>query len=117
MPVYKILLPAEWDHFEAEGRFDGSPFDLASGYIHLSTHEQVVGTATRRFAGEGSLVLVEVDVRAFGDQLRWEMMPNGGPYPHLYGPLTPGAVVAVHQLPGAAAIAACLPAADPDGPR
>jgi uncharacterized protein (DUF952 family) len=51
---------------------------------------------------------VEVDARALDDQLRWEMMPNGGPYPHLYGPLTLGAVVAVHQVPGAAAIEATL---------
>ncbi|MEV6600953.1 DUF952 domain-containing protein [Actinoplanes sp. NPDC051346] len=113
MSVYKILLPAEWARFKAGGRFDGSPFDRASGYIHLSTREQVAGTAARRFADEDSLVLAEVDERAFADQLRWEMMPNGGPYPHLYGPLTLGAVVAVHEVPGAAAIEASLTEADP----
>ncbi|MEV8504577.1 DUF952 domain-containing protein [Actinoplanes sp. NPDC051475] len=37
----------------AAGRFDGSPFDQASGYIHFSTREQVFGTATRRSADEG----------------------------------------------------------------
>ncbi|MGW4464714.1 DUF952 domain-containing protein [Micromonospora sp. NPDC004704] len=113
MSVYKILLPAEWATLQGSGRFDGSPFDRASGYIHLSTREQVAGTAERRFAEEALLVLVEVDASAFGDRLRWEMMPNGGPYPHLYEDLTLGAVVAVHRVPGAAAVEKCLCAADP----
>jgi uncharacterized protein (DUF952 family) len=111
--VYKILLPAEWTAFKASGRFDGSPFDRTAGYIHLSTREQVAGTAARRFADQELLVLVEVNARAFGDQLRWEMMPNGGPYPHLYGYLTLGAVLAIHQVPGAAAVEASLTEADP----
>ena len=112
MSVYKILLPAEWARLKDDGSFSGSPFDHATGYIHLSTREQVVGTAARRFADQGALVLVEVDARTFGDQLRWEMMPNGGPYPHLYGPLTLHAVVAVHEVPGAAAIDGSLTEAD-----
>lgn len=108
MSVYKILLPAEWASFEADGHFDGSPFDRESGYLHFSTREQVVGTATRRFADEASLVLVEIDVSGFGNALRWEMMPNGGPYPHLYGSLTSDAIISVHQVAGAAAIEAIL---------
>jgi uncharacterized protein (DUF952 family) len=113
VPIYKILLPAEWAQFQAAGRFDGSPFDRTSGYIHLSTREQVAGTATRRFADEGSLVLLAVDPHPIGDQLRWEMMPTGGPYPHLYGCLTIDAVVAVHLVPGAAAVEETLTRAEP----
>ncbi|MFC3382617.1 DUF952 domain-containing protein [Couchioplanes azureus] len=112
VPIYKILLPSEWAQFRSSGRFDGSPFDRTSGYLHLSTRAQVVSTATRRFADEESLVVLAIDARAYGDQLRWEMMPNGGPYPHLYGSLTLGAVVAVHQVPGAAAVEATLTRAE-----
>ena len=112
MLIYKILLPAEWAQFQTAGRFDGSPFDRTSGYIHLSTREQVAGTATRRFADEGPLVVLAVDAHALGDQLRWETVPNGGLYPHLYGSLNVSTVVAVHQVPGAAAVEETLTRAE-----
>jgi uncharacterized protein (DUF952 family) len=111
--IFKILLPAEWVQFEADGRFDGSPFDRTSGYVHLSTREQVVSTAERRFADAGPLVVVAVDPDAFGELLRWEMMPNGGPYPHLYGWLPIDAVVAVYHVAEAAAVEATLTQSDP----
>ncbi|OJF11289.1 DUF952 domain-containing protein [Couchioplanes caeruleus] len=113
MLVYKILLSGEWSRFQASGSFDGSPFDRSSGYIHLSTREQVAGTAERRFADEGALVLLGVEADAFGDKLRWEMMPNGGPYPHLYDCLTLDDVVAVHHAPDAAAVEETLSQAKP----
>jgi uncharacterized protein (DUF952 family) len=108
VPVYKILLPAEWARFEASGRFDGSPLDQAGGFIHLSGREQVAGTAARLFADAGALVLVVFDADAFGDQLRWEDTPDGGRYPHLYGSLTRDAIVAVHHIPDATAVEAAL---------
>lgn len=115
MHLFKILLPAEWEQFEADGRLDGSPFDHASGYIHLSTREQVVGTAGRRFGDAGPLAVVAVDADAFGEQMRWEMMPNGGPYPHLYGSLPIDTVIAVYHVAGAAAVEAAVSQLDPPG--
>ncbi|GAA4258698.1 DUF952 domain-containing protein [Dactylosporangium darangshiense] len=104
MPIYKILLPAQWDAFQAAGVFEGSPLDLADGYVHLSTGEQVSGTAARYFAGEPDLVVLAVDAEALGERLRWEESPRGGTFPHLYAPLPMSAVLAVHRFPGAAAV-------------
>lgn len=98
--IYKILLPAEWDHFEAAGRFDGSPFDKESGFIHCSSRDQVVGVAERVFGGEPELVVVAVDADALGDTVRWDPVPDGGSYPHIYGSLPSSAVVAVHRVAG-----------------
>ena len=108
-PLYKILLPEEWAELDASGRFDGSPFDRESGYVHLCTRAQVVAVAGRRFAGAGPLMLVAVRADAFGERLRWEMMPDGGPYPHLDGPLTADAVVGLYRVEGAEAVDAMLP--------
>jgi Protein of unknown function (DUF952) len=51
MVVYKILLPNEWDAFDAAGQFVGSTFDRDSGFIHLSSRDQVAETARRAFSG------------------------------------------------------------------
>jgi uncharacterized protein (DUF952 family) len=102
--IYKILLPAEWADFEAAGQFDGSPFDHSSGFIHCSSREQVAATAVRVFKQEPALVVVALDTQLLGDSVRWEEAPDGGTFPHVYGPLTVNAVVAVHQVAGAAVV-------------
>ncbi|GAA4725426.1 DUF952 domain-containing protein [Phytohabitans rumicis] len=109
MLIYKILLPAEWDQFEATGQFDGSPFDHTSGFIHCSSRDQVGSTALRVFAGEPELVVVSLDAETFGDAVRWEPASNGEPFPHIYTPVPRSAVVAIHRVAGAAHVDAALP--------
>ncbi|GAB1692458.1 DUF952 domain-containing protein [Krasilnikovia sp. M28-CT-15] len=110
MLIYKILLPAQWAEFEAAGRFDGSPDDHRSGFIHLSTREQVAHTAARVFGQEPVLVVVAVETEALGEALRWEEAPNRGEvFPHVYGSLPRAAVAAVHQVAGAPAVNEALP--------
>lgn len=110
MLIYKILLPAEWARFEADGRFDGSPLDLRDGYIHCSSRDQVAGTAARYFGTEPDLVVVAIDVLVMGEWVHWETSGNGGPFPHVYAPLPRAAVVAVHRIAGAASVDAVVPA-------
>ena len=93
MLIYKILLPDEWAGFEAAGRFDGSPFDHESGFIHCSTEEQVSATMRRFFADAGKLVVVALDADALGDAVRWEAS-----FPHVYAELPASAIVEVHRL-------------------
>lgn len=109
MLVYKILLPAEWDAFQAAGRFDGSEFDSSSGFIHCSSRAQVGATAQRVFGEARDLVVVGLDADLFGDALRWEPAPNGGPFPHVYASLPMRAVVSVHRVAGAAQVDSTLP--------
>ena len=109
MLVYKILLPAEWAEFEANGYFKGSPFDQSSGFIHCSSREQVGGIALRIFANEPALVVVALDVQMLGEWLRWEVAYNAGPYPHVYAPLPLSAVSAVHRIAGASSVDEVIP--------
>jgi uncharacterized protein (DUF952 family) len=108
--IYKILLPAEWDAFEAAGRFDGSSLDRESGFIHLSSRDQVAETARRAFAGEPALVVVAIDDSVVAETVRWETTPDRGRFPHVYGSLPRAAVVAMYAVAGAAGIDDALPA-------
>lgn len=97
--AYKILTAAEWRTLEATGRFEGAPVDLADGYIHMSTADQVVETAAKHFAGQDDLVLATVDLAALGDAVRWEPSRGGQLFPHLYGTLPREAIGAAVPLP------------------
>ena len=97
--IYKICPEALWREAEKAGRFDGAPVDLADGYIHFSTAEQVGETAAKHFAGQRGLLLVAVDAASLGEALRWEVSRGGALFPHLYAPLDPSAVLWVRSLP------------------
>jgi uncharacterized protein (DUF952 family) len=97
--IYKILLPDEWKLLESTGRFVGSAFDLASGYVHCSTREQVARTARRFFLDEPRLVVLALDAESFGKALRWEKNDDGT-FPHVYAPVMLTSVVTVHRVEG-----------------
>lgn len=96
--IYKITSRAAWTAAEAAGRFTGAPVDLADGFIHFSTADQVRETAARHFAGQDGLVLVAVDAAALGAALAWEPSRGGALFPHLYGALAMEAVRWVKPL-------------------
>ncbi|MFT4013180.1 MAG: DUF952 domain-containing protein [Paracoccus sp. (in: a-proteobacteria)] len=83
MLAYKIFRAEEFRAFQDQGRSQGAPIDLADGYIHLSTADQVRGTLTKHFAGENGLHLLAVDIDAL-DKVKWEPSRGGALFPHLY---------------------------------
>jgi len=97
--IYKICDSAAWQAAERVGEFAGAPVDLADGYIHFSTADQVKETAARHFAGQRDLVLVSVDADALGPALKWEPSRGGALFPHLYGALPLTAVRWTKPLP------------------
>ncbi len=97
MFVYKLLRADEWAAFEAAGSFAGSADDGRDGFIHLSTAEQVAGTAAKYFPGEAGTMLVTLDADALGEKLRWEPSRGGALFPHLYRALRRTEVVAVER--------------------
>ena len=97
--IYKLCPRSLWQQAEVKGRFDGAPVDLADGYIHFSSREQVRETAARYFAGQRELLLIAVDPRRLGQALKWEPSRGGALFPHLYGSLPRAAVTSVTPLP------------------
>jgi len=91
--AYKIIDAAEWREAVAGGTYAGSAVDLADGYIHLSTADQLGDTARRHYAGRRSLMLLTVDLAALGDTVVWEPSRAGALFPHIYGHLPVRAVV------------------------
>lgn len=96
--AYKILIGEEMATLERDGRFDGAPVDLADGYIHLSTADQLTETVDKHFAGRTDLHVAAVDLGSFGESLKWEESRGGQLFPHLYGPLLLETVVAYGPL-------------------
>lgn len=98
--IWKILDAGEWLAARKAGVFEGSAVDLADGFIHFSTADQVDGTLERHFSGRRGLVLLAVEEeRLPADALRYEPARGGELFPHLYAPLDSAAVTRVHELP------------------
>jgi uncharacterized protein (DUF952 family) len=97
--AFKILTDPEWRQFDADGVFAGAPVDLADGYIHLSTADQLQGTLDKHFSGQTGLVIAEIDLTGFGDTLKWEVSRGGALFPHVYGVLPRSAVLSVRTTP------------------
>ncbi|MBH0775114.1 DUF952 domain-containing protein [Nocardia sp. NEAU-351] len=90
----------EWLTARQAGGYRPSSFEDI-GFVHLSTPAQVHLPANRLFAGRRDLVLLRVDPARVGSPVKWEPGVPGDPesmlFPHLYGPLPVGAVVAVQE--------------------
>lgn len=96
--IYKIVPRALWREAETSRQFAGAPVDADDGFIHFSTAEQVRETARRHFAGMDDLLLVAVDAKSLGPDLRYEPSRGGALFPHLYGPLPLSAVRSVDEI-------------------
>lgn len=96
--AYKVVAADEWRAAVAEGRYEGSAVDLADGYIHMSTEDQLAETLRKHYAGQADLLMLSVDLTRFGDDLVWEPSRGGALFPHLYAPLSVAAVTASRRL-------------------
>jgi uncharacterized protein (DUF952 family) len=91
--AYKILTADQWAQFQSAGEFTGAPVDLADGYIHMSTAEQLEETLAKHFAGQTALVIATIDLTQLGEALKWEVSRGGALFPHYYGALPMAAVI------------------------
>jgi uncharacterized protein (DUF952 family) len=97
--IYKICERRLWQAAEADGVFRGSADDGRDGFIHFSAASQLSETAAKHFARQSDLLLIAVDAKRLGLQLKWEPSRGGALFPHLYGSLPLDAVRWVRPLP------------------
>ena len=109
--AYKVLTAEQMAKIERDGTFAGAPVDLADGYIHLSTCDQLTETVDKHFAGQTDLHVAAVDLGSFGTSLKWEPSRGGQLFPHIYGPLLLETVIAYGPLERDANGAVKLPVA------
>ena len=98
MRIYKIFRENELARLLHDGATDGAPVDIADGFVHFSTAEQVAQTAAKHFAGEVGLWLLAVEADAL-DALKWETSRGGALFPHLYGRLRLADLTWIRRLP------------------
>lgn len=96
--IYKILTQADWKTFQAAGAYKGSPVDLADGYIHFSTLDQLVATLNKHYEGQCDLEIVAVESDTLDAcALKWEPA-RGSLFPHLYCDLPISAVTGSYTI-------------------
>jgi uncharacterized protein (DUF952 family) len=96
--AYKVLTSEQMDAFERDGSFAGAPVDLADGYIHLSTSDQLDATVAKHFSGQHNLHIAAVDLSALAEAVKWEPSRGGALFPHIYAALPLAAVIAYGPL-------------------
>lgn len=97
--IYKICGRESWRAAEAEGQFRGTAGDRRDGFIHFSTARQLAETVAKHFAKQSDLMLIAVDDRDLGPNLKWERSRGGDLFPHLYSVLALSTVRWAQPLP------------------
>lgn len=83
--IYKLMTQDEYDTAKDDPGYKGSPLDVSSGFIHLSTQDQIYKTYETFFKDQDKILLLSFESDQFGDKLKWEKSPRSGKiYPHLY---------------------------------
>ncbi len=98
-PLFHAAMPDDWATAFQTGEYTMSTRGMTLddvGFIHLSTREQVEGTANRFYADVDQLVLLTVDAVKVPSKIVWEPpSPDSDVlFPHIYGPLPISAVAA-----------------------
>ncbi|RZK03046.1 MAG: DUF952 domain-containing protein [Novosphingobium sp.] len=96
--AYKVLTADQMAALEGDGSFSGAPVDVADGYIHLSTADQLDETVAKHFAGQSELQVAAVDLPVLGEAVVWEPSRGGALFPHIYAALPLSAVIAYAPL-------------------
>jgi uncharacterized protein (DUF952 family) len=101
--IFHIARVEDWRAAQLAGDYRVSTLGrslLEEGFIHASRAGQVEGVRAAFYADPGlRLVLLEIDPARLDVDLRLEVPPGADEaFPHIYGPLSTDAVVAVRDL-------------------
>jgi glutathione S-transferase len=101
--IYHIATRADWEQAQAAGEYTRSSVDKTlaeEGFIHASQAVQVARTANKFYRDvPGELLVLVIDAGLLRAEVRYEDVPGAElPFPHIYGPLNTGAVIAVRPL-------------------
>ena len=101
--IYHIARRADWDQARADGEYTRSSAGTTlaqEGFIHASQASQVARTANKFYRGvTGELLVLVIDTDRVRAEIRYEDVPGAElPFPHIYGPLNPDAVIAARPI-------------------
>src|SRR5687767_2191043 len=101
MRIFHIATAEDWRAARRSGRYTTSTLGRTleeEGFLHASRRDQVTGVFEGFYRGAGErLVLLTIETDKLG--VPWHEDEVGDDtYPHIYGPLSPDAVVEVAPL-------------------
>lgn len=98
--IYHLAMPDDWAAAERAGAYTRSTRDMplaAVGFIHCSRADQWEQIRALLYADVPDVLLLTIDTAQLTSP--WQMAPvEDDEYPHIYGPLNLGAVIAVKPL-------------------
>lgn len=109
MRILHVATRKDWADAQAGGRYEISSRGRTlsdEGFIHASTSRQVDGVLARFYADldPADLLLLVIDIGELeraGSPVRWDEVTGApAPFPHIYGPILPSAVVAALPIGG-----------------
>ena len=92
--VYRVFIKNELEEFRKNKLFRGNELDVNSGFIHLSTDQQIKETINKYFKKE-QIYIVKFKISDLGDSLRWEKSRNDEIFPHYYGILKSSLIIKI----------------------
>ena len=92
--VYRVFRKQELKEFRIKNLFRGNELYINSGFIHLSTNQQIKETIKKYFKKE-NVYIVKFKVSDLEDSLRWEKSRNDEIFPHYYGTLKSSLIIKI----------------------
>jgi uncharacterized protein (DUF952 family) len=101
MRIFHIATAADWEQARRSGSYATSTVGRSledEGFLHAAHRDQVAGVFDRYYRDVGRpLVLLTIDTDRLGVPWREDAVGDET-FPHIYGPLSPSAVVGVQRL-------------------
>ncbi len=79
--IFHMCKSSLWQAVQQGGLYRGSGDDIADGFIHFSTADQLVESVARHRAGITGLLLIAVNPDDLGKALKWEPSRRGQLFP------------------------------------
>lgn len=96
--LFHIVDGREWSSLAAHDTYRPASLDT-EGFVHCSFEQQVAGTLALHFPGRTELVVLEIDPALVTAPVVVEdLYGRNEKFPHVYGAIPVGAVVAVHPV-------------------
>lgn len=102
MVIYHIAYPTDWEKGKADGEYRISTKGRTleeQGFIHAGDVPQVAPVANVVYWDADSLIVLVIDTDRLDSEWKYDEVPGwDAPFPHIYGPLNPNAVIEVLPL-------------------
>jgi uncharacterized protein (DUF952 family) len=96
-PTLHLVAEARWDARDPAAPYTPERY-AEEGFVHCTDgDEEMVRTANRFYRDDPQpFLLLTVDLDATGSP--WRFDDPGSPYPHIYGPIAPAAILDVRRF-------------------